>query len=380
MGRIAAVILHAPLGKGHGEQLVEQGREASTQDLVRTLQQAGAERIILVSPDKIFAEHLRSLGVTTVSPVRGTPFHFGNTIKRVIAAEKLDGILYFGSGSGGLLTEEQVENLVSFSQRPESGALFNNFYSCDFFAVAKAGNLLETELPPIDNPLGLVLSDLGFPCFALPHEAATQFDIDTPTDLLLLAATERGGNKIRAFLEKQRLTHPEVPRLLERLVDRTAHLYLIGRVNPVTWSHFEGEVACRTSALIEGRGMRSYTNRRGELLTKVLDTVGIHRFFTWLAQSADAAIIDSRPLLSQGGQLPAPSDRFASDLLCPEQIENRLWAAFTREAIASEIPILLGGHSLVSGGLYLLAEMCWKDRDLPRRLHPDTFDWRKESP
>ena len=380
MGRIAAVILHALLGKGQGEQLVEQGREASTQDLVRTLQQAGAERVILVSSDKTFAEHLRNLGVVTVSPIRGTPFHFGNTIRRVIAAEKLDGLLYFGSGSGGLLTREQVENLVSFSQRPKRGALFNNFYSCDFFAVAEARDLLEAELPPIDNPLGLVLSDLGFPCFALPREAATQFDIDTPTDLLLLSATGRGGKEIRTLLEKQRLTHPSVPRLLERLGDRTAHLYLIGRVNPVTWSHFEGEVACRTSALIEGRGMRSYTDHRGKLLTKVLDAVGIHRFFTWLAQSADAAIIDSRPLLSKGGQLPAPSDRFASDLLCPEQIENRLWAEFTREAIASEIPILLGGHSLVSGGLYLLAEVCWKDRDLPRRLHPGTFDWRKESP
>ena len=126
--------------------------------------------------------------------------------------------------------------------------------------------------------------------------------------------------------------------------------------------------------------MRSYTDHQGELLTKVLDTVGIHRFFTWLAQSADAAIIDSRPLLSQGGELPAPSDRFASDLLCPRQIENQLWAEFTREAITSDIPILLGGHSLVSGGLYLLAEACWKDRDLPRRLHPDMFDRRKESP
>jgi len=380
MGRIAAVILHAPLGKGQGEQLVEQGREASTKDLVRTLQQVGVERIILVSPDKTFAEHLRSLGVVPVSPVRGTRFHFGNTIKRVIASEKLDGILYFGSGSGGLLTEEQVENLVSFSQRPERGALFNNFYSCDFFAVAKARDLVGADLPPIDNPLGLVLSDLGFPCFALPREAATQFDIDTPTDLLLLRATERGGKEIRAFLEKQRLTHPSVSRLLERLVDRTAHLYLIGRVNPVTWSHFEAEVACRTSALIEGRGMRSYTDHQGELLSKVLDTIGIHRFFTWLAQSADAAIIDSRPLLSQGGQLPAPCERFASDLLCPELIENRLWAEFTRETVASKIPILLGGHSLLSGGLYLLAEACWKDRDLPRRLHPDMFDWRKESP
>ena len=185
---------------------------------------------------------------------------------------------------------------------------------------------------------------------------------------------------MRAFLAEQRLTHPAIPRLLEQLVDRTAHLYLIGRVNPVTWAHFEGEVACRTSALIEGRGMRSYIDQQDGLLARVLEIIGLQHFFAWLAQGSDAAIIDSRPLLSQGGKLPAPCDRFASDLLCPELIKNRLWAGFTRETVASKIPILLGGHSLVSGGLYLLAEACWKDRDLPRRLHPYTFEWRKESP
>ena len=163
MKRIAAVILHAPLGESYGEHLVKKGREAFAQDLVGTLQQVGVDRIILISPDEAFAERLRSLGVVTVLPVRSTPFHFGNTIKRVISDEKLDGLLYFGSGSGGLLAKEQVDNLAQFIKRAERGALLNNAYSCDFFAIAKAGDLLKAELPPIDNPIGLVLSDLGLP-------------------------------------------------------------------------------------------------------------------------------------------------------------------------------------------------------------------------
>jgi len=378
MKRVAAVILHVQLGESPGERLVEAGREAFTQDLVTTLRQAGVARIVVVTSDEEFAKQLESTGASIASSMSEEPFHFGKTIQRIIASEGLDSLLYFGSGTGGLLTVPQVRQLTQFSSREERGALFNNFYSCDFAAIAGAKDLLKAELPPIDNPLGLVLSDLGFPCSELPRDAATQFDIDTPTELLLLAAADRGGEATRAFIEEQRLTSAAIPQLLERLVDRQAHIYLIGRLNPTTWSHFEGVVACRTSALVEGRGMRAYPDRQESMLRGFLEEVGTRRFFTWLGQRADGAIIDSRPLLSKGGRLPPASDRFASDLLRLDQIQDLLWAQFTVEAAAAEIPILLGGHCLVSGGLYLLAEICWKDRDLPRRLHPDPLDWRQE--
>ena len=94
--------------------------------------------------------------------------------------------------------------------------------------------------------------------------------------------------------------------------------------------------------------------------------------------SCDAALIDTRPLLSTGRTLPSPDVRFNSDLLQPEAVNDPHWKTFTEAALESQIPILLGGHSLVSGGLYLLARACWKGRDLPRRLHPDPFDWEKE--
>ena len=378
MKQIAAVILHAPLGESPEEQLVEAGREAFTKDLVTTLQQAGVARIIVVTIDETFAEHLEIADVSVVPSTREKPFHFGETIQHVIASERLDGILYFGSGTGGLLTVPQMRRLARFCVREKRGALFNNFYSCDFATIAGAKDLLKAELPPIDNPLGLALSDLGFPCSELPRDAATQFDIDTPTELLLLEAADFGGEATRAFIEEQRLTSPVILRLLEQLVDRESHIYLIGRLNPATWSHFESEVACRTSALVEDRGMRAYPDQQEGILTRVLKESGTHRFFEWLGQKSDGAIIDSRPLLSNSGWLPPASDRFASDLLRPDRIEDSRWAQFTAEAAAAEVPILLGGHCLVSGGLYLLAKICWKDHDLPRRLHPDLFDWRQE--
>ena len=378
MKKVAAVIMHAPLGKSMGERLVEQGREASSRDLVTMLHRAGMERIFFITCDKEVACRLSRTEVRLLSLAKEEPFHFGKSLQQIIDKERLDGLLYFGSGSGGLLTTDRVAGLISFAQRAKRGALFNNFYSCDFAAIAGAKDLLGAALPEIDNSLGFVLSDLGFPCFALPCEVATQFDIDTPTDLLLLAAAEKGGEAMRAFLEEQRLAHPAIPPLIKRLVDRSAHLYLIGRINPATWAHFEREVACRTSGLIEGRGMRAYPNHEGILLQETLQEMGIHRFFKLLSRLSDAAIIDTRPLLSKGGTLPPAADRFASDLFRPELIDDSLWREFTREAKAASIPILLGGHSLVSGGLYLLAEACWKDHDLRRRLHPETIDWKKE--
>ncbi len=373
MKKIACVIMHAPLGESLGERIVEEGREASTEDLVTTLKKAGMERIFLLTQSFALAERFSKRGVATILTENETPFHFGKTLQRVIAEEVLDGLLYFGSGAGGLLTVEQIARLISFASRVEPGALFNNFYSCDFCAITGAEMLLEIDLPEIDNALGFSLADHGIPSFSLPRTVKTQFDIDTPTDLVLLAAAERGGDAMRAFLAAQSLNHSMLEDLLTILTDRSAHLTLIGRMHPTTWAHFEGEIACRTSAYSEGRGMRAYPSGKAPLLSSTLKEMGIDSFFERLARSTDAAIIDTRPLLALGGLLPPMADRFASDLLRPELVEDPLWKAFTQAAIDSPIPILLGGHSLVSGGLYLLAEACWKDHELRRRLHPDTI-------
>jgi hypothetical protein len=375
MKKIACVIMHAPLGESLGERIVEEGREASTEDLVTTLKKAGMERIFLLTRSTALAERFSKRGVATLLTSNETPFHFGKTLQRVIAKETLDGLLYFGSGAGGLLTVEQIARLINFASRVEQGALFNNFYSCDFCAVSGAQRLLEIDIPEIDNSLGFSLADHGIPSFSLPRTVETQFDIDTPTDLVLLAAAGRGGDAMRAFLVVQSLNHSMLENLLTVLADRKAHLTLIGRMNPMTWAHFEWEIACRTSAYSEGRGMRAYPSGKTLLLASMPKEMGLDSFFDRLAQSTDAAIIDTRPMLALGGPLPPMADRFASDLLRPELVENPLWKAFTRAAIDSQIPILLGGHSLVSGGLYLLAKACWKDHELRRRLHPDTIEF-----
>jgi hypothetical protein len=55
--------------------------------------------------------------------------------------------------------------------------------------------------------------------------------------------------------------------------------------------------------------------------------------------------------------MPSRADRFASDLYQVDAIEDPWLRAFTRAAKEAPIPILLGGHNVVSGGLYAIAEI-----------------------
>ena len=371
MRRVAGLIFHAPLGESRGERLVEEGRWAAALGLARRLRAAGLEEVYVVTPS---AERCPDAGgVVEFILSEASDFHFGKVFARLIAHLELDGVLYFGSGAGGLLAEEELGRLVEFAGEETSRALFNNFYSCDFFALSGARRLLNVDLPSIDNPLGFVLSDAGIPCFSLPRTAATQFDIDTPTDLLLLARSGLGSPELRAFCTTIHPSHPTLDRALETLTDRSAVTCLVGRLSPVTWSQFETQVACRTSALVEGRGMRAGASARVPWLRQSLMDDGTEAFFGRLARACDAAWIDTRPLLAAPDSFPPAAIRFASDLFLSRDVLDPAWRAFTDAALGSSVPIVLGGHSLVSGGLYLAAEACWKGRNLLRRLHPEPF-------
>jgi hypothetical protein len=85
-----------------------------------------------------------------------------------------------------------------------------------------------------------------------------------------------------------------------------------------------------------------------------------------VAALADGALLDTRVLMAHRlgaaeSSWPAAEDRFASDLLDPGAVGDR-WlhdltaAAATSSATGPAAPILLGGHTLVNGGLRLLAQ------------------------
>ena len=372
MKQTGAIIFHPPVGPSAVERMVASAREASACDLVQSLQPLIPTIIVVCSPDS--SGIFESLGAHVLTVEGPEEFHFGDTLKEIIREYSLESVVYFGSGSGMLLTPEQLEGIVRFTQRAQAAVLFNNFYSCDFAVFTDTSSLLQFPLPETDNGLGFLLADFGVSCYSLPRSLASQFDLDTPIDLLLLKEAGRGGPRLHEFLGRQQFDHPSLKQISTLLIERTALVYLVGRVSPVTWQAFEQQVACRTAGMIEGRGMKAYADRQPPVLATLFRERGFGDFFGALEESADAAIIDSRPLLARNGTLPSSYERFSSDLFRVPELKDPAWIEFTQQALNCSIPILLGGHSLVSGGLYLLSEICWKGRNLPRRLHPEPYE------
>jgi hypothetical protein len=116
---------------------------------------------------------------------------------------------------------------------------------------------------------------------------------------------------------------------------------------------------------------------RGEvrsLLAYYLDAVGLARFFESLATMGQAVFLDNRVILAHKGLWPSAAERFHSDLRQPAQIADTFLRKLTEAAMAAPVPVIMGGHSLVSGGMYALIEAAWaRGHDVPRHVVPDVF-------
>ena len=89
------------------------------------------------------------------------------------------------------------------------------------------------------------------------------------------------------------------------------------------------------------------------------DRTGVDGLFEALAALGDAVFLDSRVLLAHAHVDPPRPDRFLSDLGLWEQVEEPYLRDLTRAAGRASVPVVLGGHSLVAGGIMALAQAAW---------------------
>jgi hypothetical protein len=293
------------------------------------------------------------------------------------------GLIVLGSGSIPLARAADLRRFVEVAAGPAGHALTNNRYSADVVAISRAADLAELPPLPADNALPRWLEELaGVMVADLRSRWRLGVDIDTPLDLLLLGL---GGPATTAPLIGERLAA-----LSDVLGNRRAELLVAGRVSASTLRWLESGVACRVRALVEERGLRAASRLAQSgattgsrpprsVLGELLDRDGPESLARTVATLADAAVIDTRVLLAHRhgadeavarppaawpvpaatrppAAWPVPEDRFASDLLLPATIGDPWLRALTGSAIASDLPILLGGHTAVNGGLRLLAQ------------------------
>jgi len=335
-------------------------RLAIARDTIERAAESGAfGNIILVADSRDIACGLDP--AVTVELSR-EPFHFGTELMEVIERHKVRQPFYIGGGSFPLLPAAELGALGHRLSAAEGMVLTNNIFSADVVAFTPGEAINAIPLPETDNLLAqLLVRHAGLKQVLLPQSAAYQFDVDTPTDLLVLKLHPGPGRHIREYIDRLELDTSRLEAATRCFGDENAEVLVAGRVGSHVWSQLERGTGCRVRVLAEERGMKADERlRRGEvrsILGFYLEQVGLGRFFDSLGELGDAAFIDSRVILGHIGPEPSRADRFHSDLGRPENIEDPFLREFTLAALEAPIPVVLGGHSLVSGGLLALIDI-----------------------
>jgi hypothetical protein len=334
------------------------------------------ERLLADARDAVTERHragFLAAGATSFvvqgGPHDSTPF--GRRLGSALEDLEVRGLVVLGSGAIPLAGERDLRSLVEAAADEHPGALANHRYSADAVAIARADVALR-DLPPdlpTDNALPRWLSEAaGIPVRDLARRRRLAMDVDSPIDLLLLERVV-AGLLPRLPDDVRGSAAARVDAIHALGSDPSAELLVAGRTSVRDLRWLERRTAGRTRALVEERGLKTATsgalvgrpNRRAprSVLGLLLDRDGPEQLGRHAAELGDGAIIDTRVLLAHrlgpdDRRWPSPEDRYASDLLLAERVEDPWLAALTAAARDATIPILLGGHALVGPGVRLV--------------------------
>jgi hypothetical protein len=360
MAGVDVAIFHHP-GRDDDPPLVRLLAEARSRLMEHQLGlwgEAGARRVMVVPGREVAGEA------------------FGGRLARLIDEHRIRRLVVMGSGAVPLLRPRDAERLVGAATGSGRRAATNNRYSSDVCAISDARVLRSIPALPSDNALPRWLEEqAGFSVTDLPGRDRLAIDLDTPLDLALLALDRGAPAGLPALAAAHELAIPHLQALRGLTADPRRELLVFGRSGSRTLSWLERNVRCRVRFLAEERGLRASSPlaiatdaalhttgpRRPPRATlgRLLAERGPDGLAAIAGELADGAIIDSRVLLADHlgadeAHWPSSADRFASDLLRPDQVTDAWLADLTRSAATAPIPVLLGAHTLAGPGIRLL--------------------------
>lgn len=271
-------------------------------------------------------------------------------MRSVVRALGWPGFLLAAGGAGALAEQDHLLSALTLCSLAEGCVLANNLYSSDVVGLREVSNLDAVQSIRSVNDLAWALSrDASLVALPLPFSEAWDFDLDTPSDLSVLAFL--GRTAVRSVPTAQ------VQRVADVLADPTAVLLVAGRVSSRTMAALDRHAKCQVRTLSEERGMKASGRERAGLVRSVLIDEGAdpvelaHR----LLSVASALVLDTRFLVASAKWKIADTDLFAADWFAIDEIATHQLRAFVWELEASRKPVLLGGHNLVNSGLRQIA-------------------------
>lgn len=334
MTRVVAIILHAVPGAGAGplESAFAAVRAENAARQARGFEHAGA--------------------MSRIVETRAGGAPFGARLRRLAALDAGAGLVVLGSGSIPLATSADRAQLVAAAAAGAGPVLTNNRYSGDVLAIPAGIDLAGLPDVMADNGVPRWFAGRGVPVRDLRDRWRLQVDLDTPIDALVTGRDRRTDSTFDR-------TRAAIRRLRQQAADPGSELLVAGRTSAEALRWLETNTASRTRALVEERGMR--TAPQGQrparsTLGLLLDRDGPEGLGWILAELAEAAVLDTRVLLAHRlgvdeAAWPTTEDRFASDLLLHERIDDPWLRALTVAAVEAPIPVVFGGHTVVGPGL-----------------------------
>ncbi len=369
---VGLILFAGKQGNSALERLVYDSHVAIAKDILAEAQAAGGFSPVIVATSQLESFDDVAPGVALEPTTCASDFHFGNTLADIVARHKLSRVLYIGGGSSPLLSVAELAALRNAVAQLDHSVTANNFFSADFIGFHPAGALTAVNLPQKrDNGLARQLVQEA----NLEHEPqdpaiAAMFDIDTPTDLAMLALHPLCGPHARAYLDRSEVAHP-LARLAARLreamptfVRPHEEVILAGRVSAQLWPLLRRDMACRIRVFSEERGMSTSARQVRSLLGFYLAEVGPQGFFEAFCQMGDALFLDTRVLFAHAGREVSGHDRFAADMGLIDEVRDGSIRELAGAAWGAGIPVVMGGNAAVSGGLWALVDAAW-------RLHDD---------
>lgn len=369
---VGLILFAGKQGNSDLERLVYDSHVAIAKDLIAKAWTVGGFSPIIVATSRVEAFDGIAPEVFVEPTAQSSFFHFGKAFADIVARHRISRVLYIGGGSCPLLSVAELAALRDTVARLDHSLIANNFFSADFIGFHPASALTAVALPRNrDNGLARQLVQEA----SLEHHPqepaiAAMFDIDTPTDLAMLALHPLRGPNARTYLERGEVAEP-LARLTARLreamptfVRPHEEVILAGRVSAQLWPLLRRDMACRIRVFSEERGMSTSTRAVRSLLGFYLEEVGPAAFLEAFSQMGDALFLDTRVLFAHGDRKVSGHDRFAADMGLVHEIRDECTRELAGAAWGAGFPAVMGGNAAVSGGLWALVDAAW-------RLHDD---------